>query len=152
MAERFKTAFFAYPGEPADLTATITAAAEGIKKSSLKLRLEIWPQLEVFGSHIPEKVRLSIDDADVLVCDITRPNMNVYYELGFALGRGKAIAPVVNAAFANAIAEIRKDGIFDNIGYKTYENSEQLRRILSDLPDSNLVELYGKHTKENSRT
>ena len=100
--------------------------------------------MEVFGANIPDEVRESIGDKDILICDITRPNMNVYYEVGYALGKGKTIAPVVNIAFANAVEDIRRDGLFDNIGYQKYENSDQLVRIMSNLPSSNLIALYGK--------
>ncbi len=92
----------------------------------------------VFGTMIPDDVRTNIADAKVLVFDITRPNLNVYYEAGYAIGLGKAIAPVVNKSFHNALADIQRDGMFDNIGYRSYENSEELADILSALPETKL--------------
>ena len=138
-----KSAFFAYPELPRDLATPIESAAASAG-SSQSLHLQIWPQLDAFGSNIPDEIRKKIRDADVLVCDITRPNQNVYYEIGFAIGTGKAIAPVVNVSFANSTSELRKDGLFDNIAYSTYENSRQLHDILQNLPDTCLAELYAK--------
>jgi hypothetical protein len=100
--------------------------------------------MEIFGANIPDQVRASIEGADVVICDVTRPNLNVYYEAGFAIGKGKAVAPVVNASFANAVTDLQRDGLFDNIGYKTYENSNQLAQLIVDLPSSSLSELYSK--------
>jgi hypothetical protein len=51
---------------------------------------------------------------------------------------------VLNASFANATADIRKDGLFDIIGYKAYENSQGLAEFLGDLPSTVLLDLYGK--------
>ena len=100
--------------------------------------------MPIFGVHVPDEVRDSIRAVDVLICDITMPNLNVYYEIGFAVGLGKAIAPTVNTSFADAEAEIQEDGLFDTIGYRSYENSQELTQILGSLPTANLVDLYAK--------
>ena len=62
--------------------------------------------MDIFGAHIPDLIRDTIQDVEVVVCDITRPNLNVYYEAGYAIGIGKTLAPVVNRSFASAIEEI----------------------------------------------
>lgn len=144
MPNQYRKAFFAYPSADADLINTIEIVSKAISNSPAKLKLKIWPQTEVFGAHIPDEIRSSIDEVDVLVCDITKPNLNVYYEIGFAIGREKSIAPVVNTSFAGVADNIRREGLFQNIGYKTYENSEQLTQILLNLPSNNLVDLYSK--------
>jgi hypothetical protein len=51
---------------------------------------------------------------------------------------------VVNASFAGATTDIQKDGLFDVIGYRAYENSDTLSKIIVDLPDAVLVDLYGR--------
>jgi len=149
VAEKHKIAFFAYPGEPRDLVNPITTAVEALKISNTKTELTTWPQMSVFGANIPDEVRINIDDTDILVCDITRPNLNVYYEIGYAIGRGKAIAPVLNSSFASAEVELQRQGIFDNIGYSRYENSHQLLNILTKLPTNNLAELYSKRVNHS---
>ena len=137
---RFRSAFFAFPGAPPDLSGPIQAVSNLVDAG--RLRLVLWPEMPVFGVHIPDEVRNHIRDAEVLVCDITIPNLNVYYEIGFAIGLGKAIAPTVNRSFAGAEAEIQEDGLFDTIGYRPYENSTDLAKILGSLPTSNLIDLY----------
>ena len=144
MQERFRKAFFAYPCAPSDLGGTIESVSNAINDSPVKLKIKTWCQTNVFGAHIPGEIRTKILEVDILIADITKPNYNVYYEIGFAIGSGKSIAPVVNTSFNGVTEEIRRDGIFDNIGYKTYDNSEQLTAALLDLPNSSLVELYAK--------
>lgn len=142
MPPKKSLAFFAYPGQPLDLSSTVDAASTRV--NLVKPTVLTWPEMGVFGQGIPEKVRQSIKEASSLVFDITRPNLNVYYEAGYAIGLGKPVAPVINSSFQNAIGDIQRDGFFDNVGYKSYQNSEQLADILNDLPTTSLVELYGR--------
>jgi len=144
MSERFKRAFFAYPAAPADLAETISAATAALSKTESKVALTAWPQMEIFGASIPDEVRKSILESDVLVCDVTIPNLNVYYEAGFAIGSGKSIAPVINSSFESAASNIQKDGFFDNIGFKTYENRIGLVELLLNLPTTSISDLYSK--------
>jgi hypothetical protein len=144
MAKGYRTAFFAYPAQPADLAVTISSAITASNASETGIKIQGWPQLPVFGANIADEVRKGIKYADVLVADITRPNLNVYYEIGYAVGEGRTVAPVLNASFANASQAVQRDGIFDNIGYQSYENHEQLRAALASLPEHNLQELYAK--------
>lgn len=139
----FRSAFFAFPSEPAELKEPILAAA-GLVKTNPEVSIQTWPQIKIFGAAIPDEVRSGIERASVLICDITLPNLNVYYEIGYSIGLGKSIAPVLNASFANASADVQKDGLFDIIGYRAYENSPALAAILTDLPSHVLVDLYGK--------
>src|SRR5258708_4914827 len=144
MSERFKSAFFAFPSQPDDLVKTVIAGAEAANGASEKVSIKTWPQMDIFGAALADEIRSEIRKADVLICEITRPNLNVYYEMGYAIGSGKPIAPVVNTSFANATQEILKDGFLDGIGFKPYENSDQLAKILQELPGHVLLELYGK--------
>ncbi|WP_284539328.1 hypothetical protein [Pleomorphomonas sp. T1.2MG-36] len=136
-----RKAFFAYPAAPADLASTIKAACERTQGKALDVLVTGWPQMEVFGDSIAKQVRSSIDASDVLIADITVPNRNVYYEIGYAVGQGKPVAPVLNVSFQDATKYIQLDGFFDTIAYQTYENSNQLLDIFRKLPSTKLVEL-----------
>src|SRR5262249_15748411 len=105
------------------------AASELIRKND-QVKVTSWPLLPIFGASIPDEVKEGIENADVLLCDITKPNLNVYYEIGYCIGRGKSLAPVLNVSFANAAADVQKDGLFDIIGYASYENSAALADIM----------------------
>jgi hypothetical protein len=139
----FRSAFFAFPNQPEELKVPIAAAVELANKRD-DVRVQSWPQLNIFGTAIPDTIRAAIEKTDVLVCDITTPNLNVYYEVGFCIGLGKSIAPVINVSFANATSNIQKDGLFDIIGYGSYASSTDLAGLLATLPDTVLRDLYGK--------
>jgi hypothetical protein len=143
MAGGFSKAFFAYPAQHKELTNSIEMAASQVTAKK-NVSVQPWPQMEIFGQSIPDEIRKTIDLLDVLVCDVTHANQNVYYEIGYGIGKGKSIAPVINVSFAEAERSARSDGLFDTIGYKTYENADELVSILSSLPTANLVDLYGK--------
>jgi len=144
MVGKFKNVFFAYPAEPAELTGPIQSAAKTVSIPENKLEVKVWPQLSTFGAYIPDEIRTAIHAADIFACDITRANLNVYYEIGFAIGIGKPVAPVINNSFAGVIEDVQRDGFFDNIGYVQYENSAELASNLLNLPTTPLVELYSK--------
>jgi hypothetical protein len=144
MMEKFRSAFLAYPSEPAELVGPIEAAVEEINSKRHNITITKWPQLPIFGTFIPDQIREAILKSDVFVCDVTRPNLNVYYEIGFAIGSGKPVAPFINASFAGAIHDTQKDGFFDNIGYEQYENCQQIGGLFQNLPTTGLINLYGK--------
>jgi len=144
MSDRFRTAFLAYPAQPDDLSTTLSLGAQIANKLSDRVAAKTWPFIDIFGLALGDEVRNEIRKADVLVCDVTKPNLNVYYEIGFAIGLRKPIAPIVNRSFANVTYDLQKDGFFDGIGYKTYENSAEVASILTELPTTQLLDLYGK--------
>jgi hypothetical protein len=144
----FRTAFFAFPNQPDELRLAIGAAVE-LANLRDDLRIQSWPQLQIFGAAIPDAVKNAIAKTDVLVCDITKANLNVYYEVGYCIGHGKSIAPVINASFANAISDIQKDGLFDIIGYGSYTNAQGLAGLLETLPTTVLLDLYGRPLNTN---
>lgn len=133
--------FFAYPGAPAELRSTIETAHEW---ANLGSKGKIWPQLDIFGAFIPDEIRQAIDDSEIAFFDVTIQNRNVYYELGYAIGRGKAVGPVINNSFDHTIDRIQREGIFDNIGYQQYVNANGLKKILLNHPNHVLVQLYAK--------
>ncbi|MER8942496.1 hypothetical protein NKH82_23835 [Mesorhizobium sp. M0915] len=141
---KFRRAFFAFPSSPADLTRTISSACSQVQLVTSKLTVTPWPSMDVFGDNIPDRIRSLVEKSDTLLCDITFPNMNVYYEMGFAVGSGCSIAPVVNVSFADATKNVMQDGLFDVIGFQTYESSSGLVSLFTKLPSTSLLDLYGK--------
>jgi hypothetical protein len=56
----FRSAFLAFPNEPAELKDPIMAAVELAKKNP-SLNLRPWPQLKIFGAAIPDEVKNAIE-------------------------------------------------------------------------------------------
>src|SRR5665213_4589047 len=85
--------FVAYPSQPETLGHTIEAAAVLVRSGS---ECTTWRQLEIPGRFIADAVLEKIDEADMLVADITRLNFNVCFEIGYALGKTKRVFLTMN--------------------------------------------------------
>lgn len=123
------TAFFAYPGAKPLVRDAIQGAFSLRADSGIKLKL--WENMSILGFKLDNLVRESIDEADFLAADVTYPNHNVYYEIGYAIARGKAVLPTVNVAIKDASEGIRNIGLFDTTGYAAYNNSIELSQRVS---------------------
>ena len=99
------------------------------------LKLKPWQKVRIIGFKLDDLIRQQIHDADVLAADITYPNHNVFYEIGYAIAAGKPVVPSVNVAIEKSIDGIQKIGLFDTIGWVTYVNSDELSAKLNDWND-----------------
>ena len=117
-------AFIAYPADPKLISEGIRAAVDLSQTS--RLRLVPWEKLSIIGLKLDDLIREKIAGCDVLLADVTFPNFNVYYEIGYAIALDKPVIPLVNTAAADAIKNVQRIGLFDTIGWLTYDNSEQL--------------------------
>ena len=130
--------FFAYPSERFQAVDTIKASISQLEQFHAVNEIVDWAELDVPGHFISTEVLHGIANADFLVADITQLNFNVTYEIGFAIGEGKRVILVRNAAYAKASdAQIRQVGIFDTLGYRQYENSRELTANIKEIRDLN---------------
>lgn len=138
-----QSAFCAYPGGFPAVRDAMHGAAQTCEAKGLKL--ELWETMRVVGFKLDDLVRNKIEEAPVFVADITYPNANVFYELGYAIALGKAVLPAVNVSIERAVDRAQKIGLFDTLGWAVYQNSDQLADILLKADDHTWV---GKYTKE----
>lgn len=124
------SAFFAYPAANPIVRDAIRGAAELPQPNGLVVQL--WEDMNILGFKLDNLIRERIDSADFLAADITYPNHNVFYEIGFAMARGKPVLPTVNFAITASSETIRKIGLFDTTGYASYNNAEELKERLSE--------------------
>ncbi|MGE0266660.1 MAG: hypothetical protein AB7V06_28560 [Candidatus Obscuribacterales bacterium] len=116
--------FFAYPAQPAQLEPVISKAATLLK--GRKINAVTWRELEVAGKFIANGVMNEIDKSDAVVVDITKLNFNVTFEAGYAFAKKKKVLPVINVSLTPEFKKIASLGIYDSIGYETYQNSDEL--------------------------
>ncbi len=128
LAKQARTAFLAYPSVPAIVRDSLREAVE--RNTSAKIRLQPWEKLPIVGLRIDSLIRERISECDVLIADITFPNFNVYYELGYAVALEKPVIPLVNTGVAYATKNAGNLGLFDTIGWLTYDNTDDLLRKL----------------------
>jgi hypothetical protein len=111
--------FFAYPVVSTIVTDAILGAVELSKSDDVQLKP--WQKLTIVGFKIDDLIREQIHDVQFLAADITYPNYNVLYEIGYAMSGEalplvalsarkslvhKKIADSVSAALACAIGRI----------------------------------------------
>lgn len=122
--------FYAYPSKPEFVAKLIESAL-----TRTRLNVSGWPQADNWGKMIREPIIEKIAHGRFLVADITKLNLNVTYEIGYAIGCRKRVFLTMCASVTNDEALFRKIGLFDTIGFKTYESSDQLLALLHATTD-----------------
>lgn len=137
-----KKAFYAYPGARTIIRTAIQQAMESTEKHGLKITP--WESMNIVGFKLDQLIREQIQEADVLLADITYSNANVFYEIGYAAGVGKPIIPTVCTAVEKASSEINNIGLFDTTGWATYDNAEHLAAKLLSSDDVPWINMFGQ--------
>ena len=122
--------FFAYASEPQRRVDAIRGAIEIIQgDSALGCKIADWTDLPIEGNVIFCAICEAIRNARCVATDITGLNFNVLFELGFAIGAGRAIWPLVESS-----EEERLYVTFDTlttVGHSRYTNSKSIANKLS---------------------
>lgn len=127
--------FVAYPSDPPEISETIREAVAAVNAVSRDLRYESWEEKDIAGKPITLPILTGIEEAQVIVADVTRLNFNVTYEIGYAIGAHKRVLLIRNKAIQRDSTLEIKTGVFDTLGYELYDNSEGLASILQRTLD-----------------
>ncbi len=122
----------AYPDRPQELANTIDTASQIYLGSPESHKFQTWKEGFKPGAFISSNVRELINQSEIFIADITFSNFNVIYEVGYAIGNGKTVIPISNKSFRDAGKYLDQLGILDTVGFESYENSEELIKILGD--------------------
>ncbi len=136
-----KLGFVAYPNGCPIISEAVDLAVELACNAGL-LTLKSWRAMQVIGFKIDDQVRANVAAAAVLIADITYPNMNVFYEMGYAAALGKPVIPTINVAVEKAIHRVTQLGLFDTIGYASYNNGNELFEALQQPIESAWTNTY----------
>ena len=149
MADR-QVVFVAYPSRDPALAKTVMDAVRRANALPLPVLYEPWPFNDVPGNPLVSPILERIDDSPFVIADITYLNLNVVYEIGFAIGRCKRAFLVRHSGtdgdkhISNAV------GIFDTLGYHEYEDSEDLKnRLAAHIETTHLT--FSTALNRNSR-
>ncbi len=125
-----KTAFVAYPGSPQELSFTINTAVKSANATSRNIDFHTWEHNDIAGRPLTLPILTGIENAEVVVADVTKLNFNVCYEVGYAIGIQKRVILVKNSSLLSDDTVATKVGIFDTLGYETYPDQNGLCAIL----------------------
>jgi hypothetical protein len=123
-------AFVAYPARDAALADGIMDAVRKANAKPLPVSYEPWPFNDIAGNPLVSPILEKIEDAPFVVADITYLNLNVVYEIGFAIGRNKRAFLIRHKGTPGDTVIARAVGIFDTLGYYEYDSFDDLRARL----------------------
>ena len=126
------SAFFAYASQPDEAARTIRIALERLR-DTYRLDVHGWEQNDIAGRFLVDPILAQIDEKPLLIADISRPNFNVTYEIGYAIGKQRRVVLVRNKTIATEEETIRELGVFDTLGYLQYANADELTLSLREL-------------------
>jgi len=125
--------FVAYPSNPPQVGEAIRAALDRLRDTHGISGFAGWEQNDVAGSFLAQPILDNIEASDVLVADITKLNFNVVYEIGYAIGKRKRAFLTLNSSLEGDQPLVREVGLFDTLGYTTYEDAAHLASLVSTV-------------------
>ena len=117
--------FFAYPNRPAARKESVTGAAARIGAID-GFHCITWEQLRGPGRLVVRPILEAIRNADVLIADVTEPNDNVLFEVGFAIGVQRKLWLVRDETLEDANAWWRQLGILAPYEFSRFTNASML--------------------------
>ena len=117
--------FFAYPSKPESLSETIELAIDNITGSGVVEAIG-WRNLHVTGRLVIKEILSAINEAEIFACDLTFPNPNVLFELGYAVARNKRIWIILDPSYPQAASTYQQMKILTTVGYSEYHNFVQI--------------------------
>jgi hypothetical protein len=127
-------AFVAYSSRDVDLAKMIGDAVYSANGAFDRVRFESWVYNDIAGNPIISPILDRIEESAFIVADITYLNLNVVYEIGFAIGNGKRAYLIRHEGTPGDKALAREVGIFDTLGYMEYADQDTLvRRLTSSI-------------------
>ena len=123
--------FYAFPNEPPNILETIEGAVGKLRSDGefkkLNVSIKLWRENTISGKQLISSVLSQIDHHSIFACDLTYPNQNVSFELGYAIAKFKRIFASLSSTVEEADKEYKRiyNSLF-NMGYTAYENRDQL--------------------------
>jgi hypothetical protein len=117
---------------------------EGVRRANALLpaqpvRYEPWVFNDSAGNPLISPILERIDESPFVVADITYLNLNVVYEIGFTVGRGKRAFLIRHSATTGDKPVAQGAGIFDTLGYFQYATYGDLKnRLTSHIEETPL--------------
>jgi hypothetical protein len=123
MAYKLPIGFFAYPSSPPMLPETVRAAVEKINKTK-QVHITTWEEARVGGKGIINEILNAIDASDFVVADLTGLNLNVLFEVGYAIAKNKRVWPTLDTSIGGI--EFNELRTLTTVGYARYSSSSDI--------------------------
>lgn len=127
-----RDAFIGYPSGPPELIDNISAGIAAFRDWRRSTQLCPWTEIDGASTPIIDDVLRMIRETEASIFDITVPNPNVFYEIGYAVGAGKPIFLTLLEAWKGGMERQIQLGMFDTQRLKRYRNGGDLANIIRD--------------------
>lgn len=126
--------FVASPSRPPDL---LIGLAEAIASANNKgeLQYHLWTKNDIAGRDLVQPIQENISNSPLFVADVTYLNLNVTYEVGYAIGQSKRVLLSRYCGMKGDVDLSNDIGIFDTLGRHEYDTFEQLGAFLASEHD-----------------
>jgi hypothetical protein len=126
--------FVAYSSRDAALAKLIADTVYVANGRSDRVRYETWVYNDIPGNPLISPILDRIEESAFIIADVTTLNLNVVYEIGFAIGSRKRAYLIRHQGTTGDKAVAREAGIFDTLGYHEYSDQDDLvRRLTSNI-------------------
>jgi len=123
--------FVAYPSNDEYLVTTLLAAVSRANAAPTGTRYESWEFNDIPGNPIVSPILQNIEASPFVIADVTYLNLNVVYEIGYAIGAKKRAFLIRHKRIPGDRDIAKQAGIFDTLGYHEYETAEELSNRLT---------------------
>lgn len=127
-------AFVAYSSRDKQVAEEVAAAVLKANSAPIPVWYEPWEFNDVPGVALVSPILAGIEESAFIVADITYLNLNVVFEVGYAIGCDRRVFLIRHGRVIGDKELAREAGIFDTLGYYEYQTSEDLRqRLMSTI-------------------
>lgn len=133
-------AFVAYPSKDINLLKVIRDGIGGANAKTNTINYDPWEFNDISGSPLISPIIENIEKSDFIIADITYLNLNVIYEIGYAIGKKKRVFLIRHNETTGDKGLANRVGIFDTLGYFSYADSSELcNRLTATIDPTPLV-------------
>jgi hypothetical protein len=136
-----KTIFFAYEDGHAENKDAISKATQVYNTHQKTYKIVKWEDLKNSGNIIGSRIFNNIKQCDIFACDLTYLNVNVLFELGYAIACEKKLKIFLNPNIIGAKENYSDLRILRNIEYTPFSSSKEIKKELQQHIQSDSLSL-----------
>lgn len=124
-----KQGFLAYDGSLKSLGETLESSIIKLNKTAV-YDIKSWKTMNISGTYIINEICSEINKREIFICDLTKLNSNVLFELGYAIIKRKKLYIIFDKNQLNTKNQFDSFGLLTTIGYIPYSNSIEIEAAL----------------------
>ncbi len=116
-------------------------------------KLNLWKDINTNGKFIIEEIKKEIKNSNFFICELSKLNWNVFFELGYAIGCEKSVKLFLEDDSSQK-EEFKKLKLLNGCGYTAYKSHETIQKSLekgfNSQDDTSELKEFGKQCRSNT--